>query len=39
MDIKFFLEDLFNRDVDLVIKEAIRLELRTNILRSVRYAT
>lgn len=39
MDLKFFLEDLFNRDVDLVIKEAIRLELRTNILRSVRYAT
>ena len=39
MDLKFFLEDLFNRDVDLVIKEAIRLELKTNILRSVRYTT
>ncbi|RLF53572.1 MAG: nucleotidyltransferase [Thermoplasmata archaeon] len=39
MDLKFFLEDLFNHDVDLVIKDAIRLELKTKILRSVRYAT
>ena len=39
MDLKFFLEELFHRDVDLVIKEALRIELKPNILRSVRYAT
>ena len=39
MDLKFFLEELFHRNVDLVIKEALRVELKPNILRSVRYAT
>jgi len=39
MDLKFFLEDLFNNDVDLVIKENVRLELKKDILKSVRYAT
>jgi len=39
MDLKFYLEDLFHCDVDLIIKEAIRVELKSNILRSVRYAT
>ncbi len=39
MDLKFFLEELFHRDVDLVIKEALRVELKPNILRAVRYAT
>ena len=39
MDLKFFLEDLFHCDVDLVIKESLRVELKSNILRSVQYAT
>ena len=39
MDLKFFLEDLFNRDVDLVVKEALKVKLKSNILRSVKYAT
>ena len=39
MDLKFFLEDLFKRDVDLVVKEALKVHIKSNILRSVRYAT
>jgi len=39
MDLKFFLESLFNHNVDLAIKEALRIELKPNILRSVKYAT
>lgn len=39
MDLKFFLEDLFKRDVDLVVKEALKLHLKSNILKSVKYAT
>ena len=39
MDLKFFLEDIFHCDVDLVIKESLRVELKSNILRSVQYAT
>jgi predicted nucleotidyltransferase len=39
MGVKFFLEKLFARPVDLVIKEAIKLELKPSILKSVRYAT
>jgi len=39
MDLKFFLEDLFHCDVDLVIKESLHIELKSNILRSVQYAT
>lgn len=38
MDLKFFLEDLFNRKVDLVIKENIKPALKKNILGSVTYA-
>ncbi|MFH1101426.1 MAG: nucleotidyltransferase family protein [Methanobacteriota archaeon] len=39
MELKFFLEKLFNRPVDLVVKEALKLELKPSILKSVRYAT
>ncbi|WFN35281.1 nucleotidyltransferase family protein [Methanogenium sp. S4BF] len=38
MDLKFFLEDLFRRKVDLVDRDAIKTGLRPYILRSVRYA-
>ncbi len=37
MDLKFFLEDLFRREVDLVDRDAIKPGLRPYILRSVRY--
>ncbi len=39
MDLKFFLEDLFRRKVDLVIVETIKPGLKPYILRSVRYAS
>ncbi|MFQ5974782.1 MAG: nucleotidyltransferase family protein [Candidatus Hydrothermarchaeales archaeon] len=39
MDLKFFLEDLFNHKVDFVIAEAIKPDLKPYILRSVKYAT
>jgi len=38
MDLKFFLEDLFNRKVDLVTVEALRPQLKDDILREVVYA-
>ena len=39
MDLKFYLENLFKHDVDLVIKDALKVKLRSKILRSVKYAT
>ena len=39
MDLKFFLEGIFKRDVDLVVKESLKVNLKSNILRSVKYAT
>lgn len=39
MDLKFFLEDLFDCNVDLVIKEAIKPRLKPHILESIQYAT
>jgi predicted nucleotidyltransferase len=39
MDLKFYLEDLFGCNVDLVVREALKLELKRNILKSVKYAT
>lgn len=39
MELKFFLEDLFKRKVDLVITEAIKPDLKPYILESVKYAT
>lgn len=38
MDLKFFLEKLFNNKVDLVIAEDIKPALKISILRSVKYA-
>lgn len=38
MDLKFFLENLFKTKVDLVIIEAIKPDLKENILGSVKYA-
>lgn len=39
MDLKFFLEDLFGCNVDLVMNGALKLELKPYILKSVKYAT
>ncbi|HEY3571535.1 MAG TPA: nucleotidyltransferase family protein [Thermoanaerobaculia bacterium] len=38
MDLKAFLEDLFNRPVDLVVSDAIKPRLREGILRETIYA-
>jgi len=38
MDLKFFLEDLFKRKVDLVIFESIKPALKKYILEDVKYA-
>lgn len=38
MDLKFFLEDLLKRKVDLVISEAVKPDLKPNITGSVKYA-
>ncbi len=36
--LKFYLEDLFQKKVDLVIKESIRPKLKDKILKDVLYA-
>lgn len=38
MELKFFLEDLFGRKVDLVTVSALRPQLKEDILREVTYA-
>jgi predicted nucleotidyltransferase len=38
MELKFFLEDLFNNKVDLVLKSALKEELKPYILSEVVYA-
>ena len=38
MELKFFLEDLFHRKVDLVTIEALRPQLKEFILKEVSYA-
>ncbi len=38
MDLKYFLEDLFGRKVDLVTVDALRPQLKNDILREVVYA-
>ena len=38
MELKFFLEKLLHREVDLVIKEAIKPRIRRHILDEVVYA-
>lgn len=37
IDLKFYLEELLNKKIDLVIEENIREELKEEILRSVHY--
>ncbi len=37
MDLKFFLEEIFNRDVDLVIAGAIKPDLKSYILGNTQY--
>ena len=39
MELKFFLEDLFNCKVDLVITEALKPDLKSYVLENVRYAS
>ena len=38
MDLKFFLEDLFEKKVDLVLKDSIKPRLKNSILKEVIYA-
>ncbi len=38
MELKFFLEELFDRKVDLVIADALKPSLKKHILGSARYA-
>ena len=38
MELKFYLEDLFARKIDLVTVEALRPQLKEDILREVSYA-
>ena len=38
MDLKFFLEKLFKRKVDLVIKDALKKRIRNRVLSEVKYA-
>lgn len=38
MDLKFFLEDVLNSKIDLVIRTTIRDEIKQNILSEVTYA-
>ncbi|MDH5717701.1 MAG: nucleotidyltransferase domain-containing protein [Spirochaetia bacterium] len=38
MDAKFYLQDIFNRNIDLVIKENIKEDLKEHILKDVVYA-
>jgi hypothetical protein len=38
MDLKFYLEDLFGRSVDLVIEDSLKPRLRPYVLREVVYA-
>jgi len=38
MDLKFYLEELFNRKVDVVIFNSIKPSMKSSIMRSVKYA-
>ena len=38
MNLKFYLEDLFDRDVDLVMRDSLKPRLRPYILQEVQYA-
>ena len=38
MDLKFFLEKLFHKKIDLVIKEALKNRIKNKVLSEVQYA-
>ncbi len=38
MDLKFFLEKLFHRKIDLVIKDALKPRIKRHVLSEVKYA-
>ena len=38
MELKFYLEKIFRRKVDLVIKEALKTRIRRKVLSEVEYA-
>ena len=38
MELKFLLERLFHRKVDLVIKDALKPQIKQDVLREVSYA-
>ncbi len=38
MDLKFYLEKLFRRKVDLVIKDALKARIKNQVLSEVKYA-
>jgi len=38
MDLKFYLERLFHRKVDLVIKDALKTRIKDKVLSEVQYA-
>jgi uncharacterized protein len=38
MDLKFYLERLFHRKIDLVIKDALKTRIRDKVLSEVKYA-
>ncbi|MCD7036040.1 nucleotidyltransferase family protein [Metabacillus sp. GX 13764] len=38
MDLKFILEDIFKKQIDLVISDDIKPAIKQNILRSAKYA-
>ncbi|KKQ83762.1 MAG: Nucleotidyltransferase [Candidatus Woesebacteria bacterium GW2011_GWB1_38_8] len=37
MDVEFYLEDILGKDVDLVMKSALKPHIGENILREVNY--
>ena len=39
MDLKFFLEDLFNMPVDLVTRRSLKKEIRQRVLQEAIYVT
>jgi hypothetical protein len=38
MDLKFFLENLFHRKIDLVIKDTLKKSIKTSVLKNAIYA-
>lgn len=38
MDLKFLLEEIFSRKVDLVIRDALKIRIKNQVLSQVQYA-